>query len=326
MKNYQKIIKTIGKTYFKLAVQWGRETQEPETRAMALRYMETKKGKKCETRAAKNLVADTLLDTAVKIWWKRFERKNHSPATPPLLAGLERLQYAARKRRERVVKEWLYRNASDYSGSTHYTVSTRDIVGAYTTTSRGEQYSRGCTYRKTNANHTIEIKPDYWHKVIRRGIMELNGMLTLDAEWIDHPTRTVYRAAWVRVKGKRIVKETGFIAISESGSAHSSTIAGACGILTTRENAVRYARAEAKIRAQLEAMELEGYGKIMVTFEDSLAAGNCRPGTEHFRDKHFPGRDSASVREILAAGEQRKLAINACIHAIRKARRTLTAA
>ena len=43
----------------------------------------------------------------------------------------------------------------------------------------------------------------------------------------------------------------------------------------------------------------EQHTELEVTIEDSLAAGNCRPGTEDFRDKYFPKRESVKVGELM---------------------------
>lgn len=43
----------------------------------------------------------------------------------------------------------------------------------------------------------------------------------------------------------------------------------------------------------------EQHAELEVTLEDSLAAGNCRPGTEDFRDRFFPSRESVKVRELV---------------------------
>lgn len=37
---------------------------------------------------------------------------------------------------------------------------------------------------------------------------------------------------------------------------------------------------------------------LVVTFDDSLAAGNCRPGTEEFVSKYFPGQTQTTAKEL----------------------------
>ncbi|MBI2612201.1 hypothetical protein HYW59_00075 [Candidatus Kaiserbacteria bacterium] len=56
------------------------------------------------------------------------------------------------------------------------------------------------------------------------------------------------------------------------------------------EQAVR----EGKFRALCEQ-----HADLDVTLEDSIAAGNCRPGTEGFRDREFPGKNSVTVGKLV---------------------------
>lgn len=69
-------------------------------------------------------------------------------------------------------------------------------------------------------------------------------------------------------------------------------------------------------RVQREAMRAErsaldawiaAHPDVLVTIEDSLRVRHCRPGTEAFRDQHFPGRESVTVAELapLAASDER---------------------
>lgn len=44
---------------------------------------------------------------------------------------------------------------------------------------------------------------------------------------------------------------------------------------------------------------------LVVTFEDSLAAGNCRPGTEEFVSKHFPGQAQTTAKALKEHADNR---------------------
>lgn len=37
---------------------------------------------------------------------------------------------------------------------------------------------------------------------------------------------------------------------------------------------------------------------LIITFDDSLESGNCRPGTESFRDQYFPGKEKTTAGEL----------------------------
>jgi hypothetical protein len=63
-----------------------------------------------------------------------------------------------------------------------------------------------------------------------------------------------------------------------------------------------------------------GYSDISVRISDSIKAGNCQEGTLAFRDRFFPGQESATVSEILEEAKtfsDRDRAIAACARAIR---------
>ncbi len=68
-------------------------------------------------------------------------------------------------------------------------------------------------------------------------------------------------------------------------------------------------REEADIARSLAELASEN-GDVVVTFADSLAAGNCEPGTSQFRDRAFPGRQEVKLAELiphLANGNVRRV-------------------
>jgi len=92
-------------------------------------------------------------------------------------------------------------------------------------------------------------------------------------------------------------------------------------ISTHTNEKIRYTRHEHKTRIALQEMQLNGYAQIIVSIGDSLAAGNCRSGTEQFCDRHFSGRTTATIEEILSVRSvMRGCAINACLRAIRSSK------
>lgn len=46
---------------------------------------------------------------------------------------------------------------------------------------------------------------------------------------------------------------------------------------------------------------------LVVTLEDSLAAGNCRPGTEDFVQEHFPGQSETTAKELKKYADNRNV-------------------
>ncbi|TVR51857.1 MAG: hypothetical protein EA425_06190 [Puniceicoccaceae bacterium] len=135
------------------------------------------------------------------------------------------------------LQKWLRINVSAFSGYNEFTVRYGETPSAITVTEKGEQYSSRCKYHMTDATHTVTIRQDYWHKVIRLGSVGVEGSLILDLEPVEHPSRTVYAAKMARVKGKRLAEETGYVAVGAYGWEQAPTIAGLCSKLKRLESA-----------------------------------------------------------------------------------------
>lgn len=104
----------------------------------------------------------------------------------------------------------------------------------------------------------------------------------IDGEWWDYHCYTVSSDPAIAAKAAL----RGLVEKYESQSAQRQTMAAA--------------------RAELDAW-IAAHPDVEVTIEDSLRVRHCRPGTEQFRDQHFPGRESVTVAELapLAASDER---------------------
>jgi hypothetical protein len=69
-------------------------------------------------------------------------------------------------------------------------------------------------------------------------------------------------------------------------------------ILANREREKLWEIAEAEREKKFQEL-CRQYAELEISIEDSLAAGNCRPGTEDFRKKFFPNRESVKVGELM---------------------------
>ena len=318
-KNYRRDVALLGKRLFKMAHQWSYNFPHTiqERRAQVATCKSRKKfaTKKALIEATKSMeiIARSMIDSRIARPWAPTTQKRSLPAGT--------LVERAKRRRERLILDAAQGQIESYSGNTTATIHYGEPA-AETATSRGEQYSRSCTYVKTDCSHHITVAPDWFASVHLRGISRVDGLLTLAAEPVDAEGYTVYRASWLRSKGKRLAAEHGFIAMEGHRVAHARTESGAKAILTRRANEIKYSRNEHKIRTALHEMRLNGYAQIIVSISDSIAAGNCLAGTEQFRDRHLPGRTTATIEEILSVDSMRGLAINACLRAIRRAKIT----
>lgn len=248
------------------------------------------------------------------------------------------------------------------SGDTSYTVRVLPQgapPSASSVTSRGERYSRRCWYRKTDVDYTICVSLDWILSVQSRGLEKIDGLYTLSAAPLLCATSGVelYSATWLRTgRGTELVTESGVIARHPaSGTTYhaGSALEAERGMkrkltaqaIPQRVRDERRAQQVERKRAQLEKLahqiarqDLSEIGHVTVTLSDSHRAGNCAPGTIAFRDQFLPGRDCATITEIVAAIERRagsimtyaaqnttlaRQFVAACLCAIRRARVTL---
>lgn len=65
-------------------------------------------------------------------------------------------------------------------------------------------------------------------------------------------------------------------------------------------------------------VDFETHGDLVVTIHDSIEAGNCMSGTVNWIAEHIPGRDSATIRELMAFPTERAILRRLCRMVIRK--------
>jgi len=215
----------------------------------------------------------------------------------------------------------------NYSGATDYTVNWTafPFPKAETHTAKGDQYSRGCTYRKTDASHVVSLSPE-WAVLLaeREDVAKLSERDGLPLIGIHADGR----ACWVTTKRGAITCETGWIAHFGETCYHSTTSQKAAeqglakklafmrafwvSAAEARKNAAQYAKDER--RARLIARLCD----VSATIADALALGFCRPGIEAFQSQHHIG-DSAPLRALLASGNPS--AVRLALAVARKVRR-----
>lgn len=340
--HYPGDVSLLGRRLFNLAVSWSRVDEsghrlKPTSKKRRLEAVLACKGaKKFKTKKQASEAAERMGHMADAMTWSRTSRRRGRTTPdgsrnyracmlgdnciPVLPSGT--LEERKLRRRRRLILLASSQQRPEYSGETR----TEILYGkpsAKTLTRKGEKYGGYSPYKKIDATHIITVHPDWFHRVHRRGLDFVGGMLTLDVEPYSEGGYTVYRATWLRSKHKRLSAEQGYIALGDSGAAHARTAAGAKALLTRRKTESRNARVEDKIRRALSELPSSEYDRVKVRVSDSIAAGNCRAGTMEFRDKHFPGRDSASVKEVLAVRSMRSLAVNACLRAVLRERKKI---
>jgi hypothetical protein len=201
------------------------------------------------------------------------------------------------------------RIGGSYSGVTHRKVTWGEAPGATTSTSRGKQYSRRCTYRRIDAEHRVMISAE--------GMIDL-----LDAQEIARASAAEglplisYRAAtgeatWVVTRHRAIYAQRGWVA-AESGTIYHSTksldharrgvtrkarlAAQAAVVAATRQRE----QARAERRARLVVRLCRG---AVATVADARAAGYCEPGIRAWQERHGIG-DSAPLADLVRTGDE----------------------
>lgn len=76
------------------------------------------------------------------------------------------------------------------------------------------------------------------------------------------------------------------------------------GLRKKAHNEIRWAIRKYKKIGTLEAILKELPDDCKITFEDSLESGNCKPGTERFRDEYFPGKDWVYAEDLKPFAEK----------------------
>jgi len=184
----------------------------------------------------------------------------------------------------------------------------------------------------SNSVHSITVRSDWESEVFGRGLAVVDGLFTLDAHPVEVPDSVagdvveLYDATWaVQSKGVGVRSERGLIAVSDEGwRFHASSTRA------LRRGYNRRARQEAdaevaRLSSTRDAEEFlarleEGERHLEVTLADSSAAGNCSTGSRDWAARHFRGRKTATVEEVIRvayhSGDRVRFVVAAALAAI----------
>jgi hypothetical protein len=199
----------------------------------------------------------------------------------------------------------------DYSGKTEYRATWSDSASpsAGTYTDMGAQYSRKCTFKKTDADHVVHISPEWSTLLVER---EELRTLSDREDLLLIGIHEDGRCAWVKRKGKGITSEIGWIAYFGSVCYHSTISQSDADKGLSRKLAAarrewsdeqirqldRVKSAKEERRARLVARLC---GSIVATVADARALGFCPPGIEQFQAQHGIG-SSAPLPSLIRTG------------------------
>ncbi len=336
-ESVQQLKKTIGNRLFSRIACLD---EPPSKRELAEIIASVKNRKKLSISKASGYILEFL------------DRRNRYRQAKKLLGGTSHMWYAGATRGKKTsfwdvaigVRFAAYKHdkrekliAENYRQTqSHWVGGERSIEISYSDEPFAEGWSVTVWHKRktrsgTNSFLNVAFSPTWLADVHAKGIAVIAGMVT------THATETapgVFRASWVEQgRGFEIRDVSGYIVLAADDAVHGATELAAKQTLRrrnpdyndeqSRRATERAGRIEAKvgpIRALLESGNAGPFGDILVSLSDSIRAGNCETGTQHWSNKYFPGRENVSIQEILAINDEKPLAIAACLRAIRRSR------
>lgn len=353
--------KTLGKKLFAIALKTPSSTSKKDVLA-------TVKGCKGRKAMSQTTAVEIILNTASLLFDARRNRNNacsglnsygHRIKRPDSISApifgtykstlnttgtlSERLRRYKVSAARRIIADLMPSLSGDVSGHIKFTPDFASVT--FTSgTSAGEQYSRKCTYHKTDGTWTATIQAGWNIHVAKLSLARVDGMPTLAALPVESEItgEQIYRAKWLeKGRGFSAHVRTGYIIRrvidARTYTAHASSISTARSLITRQtpasinattareqEMAERIESLKIKLAAKLESGHLNGYAAVTVTLGDSRAVGNCGSGTRNWIARHLPGRTFATVAEIVQIPDEHPRVLLACLHAIAR-QTTLTA-
>ena len=190
----------------------------------------------------------------------------------------------------------------EYSGDVSHSVIWGETAKAETHTDKGDTYSRKCTYRKTDACHTITLD------VAGVSLLVANKTLRDQSSRDGLPLIALYpddSAVWVYRKGQQIVSQSGWVVGNAFECFHSTqsrehAIKGLARKEAARIRELHHKRLSRKQdrRAALVARLCHG---VIATLADAKALGFCAPGIQAFQSMYGIG-DEAPLPELVRTG------------------------
>lgn len=210
-----------------------------------------------------------------------------------------------------------YSTALQRSGSVEFVVewTTASRPYAQTLSSAGEQYSRRCTYRKTDATHIVRLSPEWaaeWTQVDADASMR-DGIALVGL-------KTDRQACWISIKNRSIHITQGWFVVEDNMSYHSEVSLehaqkGLAKKIAALKKELQEARDYRKTQRRIRLVARLCNG-IKATIADARELGFCNPGIEQFKNRFGIG-DEATLPELVKTGDPS--ATRLAFHLARKA-------
>lgn len=160
-----------------------------------------------------------------------------------------------------------------------------------------ERYSSRCRYTKVSRYFTLNVRKGW-------NIRRIGGLLTFYKGEFD---RTGMPCEWIE-QGREISNFTtvsGYLVRGEHIRAKSLKEAVR---INDEHRAMQLARLLSQRKKVQRRQEQKENGTLAITFSDSIASGNCRPGTQHFKQQYEEAVghkvNSITISELRKYGKQ----------------------
>lgn len=283
--------------------------------------------------ASRRLSPDALLAAAVAI--PPAADAADTARAPWMRRPLSRRQRAEDVRRfAETCADYALRFGGDYSGETSRRTVWGDAPAAVTATKEGGAYSRACTFRRTDAVHTVTLDPEgapllyeHRHNLVPASARDRLPLLALYA--LTKRTPGVFHAVWATVSNKRLRTQAGWVAYCPTTDAtyHSTYSAEDAqrGLDRKRAACLREMR-ERRLHRKEErraALVARLCRSVTATIADARALGFCEPGIRAFQARHGIA-DAAPLPDLIRTGDP--AAVRLALSLARRVRRDATAA
>ena len=221
-----------------------------------------------------------------------------------------------------------HETALQRSGSVEFVIKWTTAARPYTQTlsSSGEQYSRRCTYRKTDATHIVCLSHEWsaeWTQAdadasMRDGIALVGLKADRQACWLTIKNRSLHLTeGWFVVDGANSYHSTDSLEHAQKGLAKKA----AAWQKHLAQEAQRRAEGQKKIdeynKAQRRTSLVARFGDgIKATIADAKELGFCDVGIQQFQNRYGIS-DSATLPELVKTGDPS--ATRLAFHIARKA-------
>lgn len=223
-----------------------------------------------------------------------------------------------------VLRQIRHETALQRSGTVEFIVEWTTAARPYaqTLSSVGEQYSRRCTYRKTDATHIVRLSHEWaaeWNQVDADASMR-DG-ITLVGLKADR------QACWIAIKNRSLHVTQGWFVVNGANSYHSEVSLEHAQKGLAKKIAVWQKELKEREKRVLEAKEFQKTQRrislvarlcdgLKATIEDAKELGFCSAGIQQFQNRYGIS-DSATLPELVRTGDPS--ATRLAFHLARKA-------